>query len=232
MQLLYSAVATLSRECWKQHVALFPCSLKSLLFFLFPTQVQADSQEGHLANRTVDLRQVQIRPPTSALRGHPEPHAGSRPGGKTLRNTVCAFVSSCLLPPESSPRGRTTDSSPLKCAVRETTQSAVICTTFAAATINPHMVILSYFFAHSIGFIYISDLVNIFTHDLKVTPRVTLFVEKWVIMPLSSQIQIPFGRPRLSLLMSQCPWLMCFILPAFRWRNVKYSMHYLQSNSA
>lgn len=56
-----------------------------------PLQVQVDSPPSDLANRTVDLCQVQIWPSTFTVWGHPEPHAGSRLGGKASTD-----VKSCV----------------------------------------------------------------------------------------------------------------------------------------
>lgn len=76
------------------------CTLQreEFVFLWFLLQVQADSQTCHLAHRTVDLCQVQIWPSTCPLRDHPQPHAGSWPGGKASTDTLSVSLSLLFKP--------------------------------------------------------------------------------------------------------------------------------------
>lgn len=66
-------------------------------FFCFLLQVQADSSTSHLANRTVDLCQIQIWPSTRTLRDYLEPHAGSWSGGKASSDSFFVSYTEVLL---------------------------------------------------------------------------------------------------------------------------------------
>ena len=79
---------------WRVQGYLHITELTSFFPFFFFTpfrQVQVDTQTSHLADRTMDLCQVQIWPSTFTLRGYPEPHAGPRLGGKAAADLSFSF---------------------------------------------------------------------------------------------------------------------------------------------